>query len=399
MSVKKPPVSRSDTNLLITFLLCIIVNLALYFFILWKYALMPFNVINYTYSAHHFLPDPRINHGAFNFFRALGQYDAQWYLKIAMEAYPHHPTVTSMDNKTIMDGLTYAFFPLYPSLLAVTNLLFHNIEVAAFMFSNLLMFVNFFSLYFVLTKVFSKQLVLKGIFLLFAVPFSLFFRSYYTEGIYLFLLIWIGNSLMNKRLGIAALLLGLLTVTKANGWLLNIYFLYILGKKLYKKELSFTKGVLFLGLLVLPFFVWMVYTYMQTGNPLYFFSVRSAWSNYGFGSFQHNISMLLLFPNLPIHAFHLSQIDDLTIIITGVLLFFSKKMLPPYLWWISFCLWLSPLLVTDTMSFSRYQSVSYPLFIYITSVAKTWQYYLLVSISLIFLFIVSIAFVNWNWLG
>ncbi len=399
MPAKKTTISRSDNNLLITFLLFIILNLALYFFILWKYALMPFNGINYLYSAHHFLPDPRITHGSFNFLRALGQYDAQWYLKIAAEAYPYHPTVTSMANKTVMDGLTYAFFPLYPSIVAATNIFFHNIETSAFIVANILMLVNFFSLYIVLTKTFPRQIVLKASLLLFAVPFSLFFRSYYTEGIYLFFLIWLSYSMMHNKLGTAALLLGLLNITKANGWLLNIYFFYILGKKVYKKEMSLKKAFLFLIFLALPFIVWMIYTYSQTGNPLYFFSVRTAWSNYGFGALQHNISMLLLFPNLPIHAFHLSQIDDLSIIITGVLLFFAKKLLPSTLWWISFCLWLSPLLVTDTMSFSRYQAVSFPLFVYVAAVAKPWQYYLLFITSLFFLFMVSIAFVNWNWLG
>src|SRR6266496_2220287 len=51
----------------------------------------PFHQFNYTYNAYHFMADPRADGGLFDFLPALGQYDAQWYLRIAATGYPDIP--------------------------------------------------------------------------------------------------------------------------------------------------------------------------------------------------------------------------------------------------------------------------------------------------------------------
>jgi Gpi18-like mannosyltransferase len=400
MSKKPSTLNRQikKGSLWITFLFLICINIYLYLFILIGHSLLPFNNFNYFYNAHHYLLDERATGGKFNFFRALNQFDAQWYIKIAQEGYPYHPVNTNLNNKK-MDGLTYAFFPLYPITVGIINFFVRDIEISAFLLSNCLLIINFFSLYYVLNKVLPEKIVLRTIILLFISPFSIFFRSYFTEGIYLLLLVWFCYCLIRQKWLISSILLGLINVTKANGWLLNIYLLIVLVKKVNGHEISKGQFLRNIFLLVLPSILWLTFTYLQTGNPIYFLSVRATWNNYGIFSIFHNILSLFTFTKNPIHAFHYSRIDDLTIIIFGSILFFSKRKLPPTLWWIGFCLWLSPLLVTDTMSFTRYQAVSFPVFAYISSIKKNWLYTVLIICLLISLFASSLLFVNWYWLG
>ncbi len=68
---------------LLSFFAFILLNVALYLFILIFNNKVSFNKFNYYYNAHHYIQDSRVTKNQFNIFNALGQYDGQWYLKIA----------------------------------------------------------------------------------------------------------------------------------------------------------------------------------------------------------------------------------------------------------------------------------------------------------------------------
>lgn len=369
-----------------------------YIFIYFAHGMVPFNSTNYLISAHHFIEDPQ-THGGFNLLTALGQYDSQWYLKIASSGYPSNPKPLTPQTIKHMDALTYAFFPLYPLVLSIGNLLWLNIELTAFLLSNSLIIINAFLLYILLKKHSSSNIALKTVFLLFFFPFSIIFRSYYTEGLYLFLLLLFTFALNGKKYIFAAILNGLLFITKANGWILNLYFFFLLFREYKKNNLSFQKLIISLITSAAPLIIWMVYCLSKTGNAIYFLSVRQVWSTYNLPPPLSNIAAILAFPFLPIHAFHFSKVDVLSIMCVGILLIFMKKRVSSLFWWISFSLWLSPLLVTDTMSFTRYQIVSYPLFFYLAKRLPNKYYFLILSCFLLFFYILSLYFVRWYWLG
>src|SRR5882762_6714068 len=117
---------RKNKPLIISFHLFILINSFLYIFLQFFHTAIPFSSFDYTYNAHHYLKDPRIENKSFNLLNALGQYDGQWYLKIADKGYPFHPKTTDLNNKSVMDGLTYNFFPLLPLCIAFVNVLFKN---------------------------------------------------------------------------------------------------------------------------------------------------------------------------------------------------------------------------------------------------------------------------------
>ena len=52
--------------------------------------------------------------GNFSLINALGQYDGQWYLKIAESRISDHPTSFLNEHEKVMGELLYNFFPLYP---------------------------------------------------------------------------------------------------------------------------------------------------------------------------------------------------------------------------------------------------------------------------------------------
>ena len=365
------------------------------------HSVFPFQHSNYTLSSHHFLPDPRANGGSFVFLRALGQYDAQWYLKIAATGYPAHPSVTSLNDKSTMEGLAYAFFPLYPLLIATANVVIGNVELSAFLISNLFIILNVLSLYFVIQKQYNSSLAIKTTLLLFLFPFSIFFRSYFAEGLQLFLLIWLAYFLMQKEFLPCAVFLGFLNITKGSAMLLNVLYIVLLAQYILSHKLKLAKGLLCLIVIATPLVLWVIYNYIQTGNPFYFYAIQQSWdSTPAYLHLSQNLWTVIHLFELPLHSFHTSFINTSLAIYILLLLILSRKHLPPILWWISFLIWFTPFISIDLMSFSRYQTVSFPLFLFAALLARDNKIYIsVVAVFSSLLLLTSLLFINWYWIG
>jgi hypothetical protein len=376
-------------------------SVVVYAIMLQFHAVLPFQRANYLISSHHFLPDPRIDGGPFLFLRALGQYDAQWYLRIAAQGYPAHPTITTLNNKSVMDGLSYAFFPLYPLLVGFANIIFGNLELCAFLIANLLIVLNVCSLYFVIQKLYNPSLAVKTTLLLFLFPFSIFYRSYFAEGLQLLLLIWFAYFLMQKKMVSAAISLGLLNVAKGNAMLINVLYVVYLAQYVYAHRREWPRALLSLCIITVPLLGWILFNYVQTGDPLYFRTVFGQWDQTPFYlQALNNLNVMLHIFRLPFHGFHYSFVDTSVTIFTLLMIVLSWKRLPPVLWWISFLLWLTPFISHDLMSFTRYESVSFPLFLFAALLLKNNKLYIPVAtICFISLAALSLFFVNWYWIG
>ena len=393
---------HNSKNIFYPFLIFVFFNTLLFIYIFNFDSLFPFNEHNYKYNSHHYLQDKRVTGENFSLLNALGQYDAQWYLQIAERGYPKSPTNTDIGDKTKMDGLTYAFFPLYPIFVKSINFFVGNVELSAFLLSTLFLILNFFSLYYLVSNLYGVKTAVKTIFLIFFFPFSIFFRSYFTEGLYLFLLIWFSYFLIKRKFLHSSFFLALINITKMSGFLLNIIFSLMLLKEYRKKKLKLDIAIYLIMMMSLPFLTWMLYNFWQTGDFLYFLSVRKSWSLMGNIFFLYplyNFTLYFAFPLLPLHFFHFSLIDLSVILIVLIILIKSRKVIRNELRIISFAIWLSPLLIHDPMSFSRYQIVSFPLFMYLARVLSGRKYFLIFAMFFIFLLITSALFVNWYWVG
>src|SRR3989344_4165713 len=385
---------RKHKKIFFLFSIFCALNVILFLFIYLYHGTILFKKVNYLHS-DHYVTDERILDGRYTFLRSLGVYDAQWYLKIADKGYPKDPNPLQLERLNEMEARSYAFFPAYPFTIKFFNIFIKNIEISAFTLAILYLVLNFFSLYFVITKLYSQTLAYKTIFLIFLFPFSIFYRSYFSEGSQLFLLIWFAYFLIKKRFFISALFLSLLNVTKGNALLLNIYFIYELFKLLRSNYISKVK---FLQIIIISsslLIIWMAYCHYQTGNPLYFYKALSAWYTKSYFPFWflYNTAMIFIFPFLPLHYFRLSKIEVISLITTLFIIIKMRKILKRELVWISFILWLTPFISKDLISFTRYQTVSFPIFMYLAYKLKGWSYLMLAIAFTVGLFITSVLFV------
>jgi len=381
-------------------LIFIAINFFLYFYMWNFHSLVPFNELMYKNSAHHYFQDERIL-GRFNFLRALGQWDAQWYLRIADAGYPENPSIIDINDKSVLDGLTYAFFPLYPSLLSLINTLVGNIEATAFIVSQILMLSNFISLYYVIGKFYGEKIALKTVFLLFLFPFSIFYRSYYTEGLFLLILIWYCYFLIKRKWLQISLYSGLLYVTRPTGLFLFPLTLLFLLSDLKEKKLKPVNAVIFIPVMLGFFGLWLLLNLINTGNMLYWKDVQNSWIPIVsvIDNIKHNLRLVRLFFVLPLHNVHASKIDILIFVYAGLILYHGKKFLKKELWWVSFLMWIIPVLIRDTTAFSRYQIVSFPLFTYLASTLKKPWFEVTAAVFYSVLLFFSLLFINWYWLG
>lgn len=333
-----------------------------------------------------------------NFIHNLVIYDAQWYMQLASNGYAS-PSPQELKNPAQNPAvLGYVYFPLYPFVVAVGNTLVGNVEVTAFFISLFLQGGNAALLYVLVKKITTAETAAKTVLLLFAFPFSIFFRSYYTENLFLFLLLLFSFAMMTKRYMAAALPLGLLLVTRGAGMLLLPLYAYFLLHAIRHKNLRTLHAIAALCLACIPLIGWTIFCWYQTGDPFIFFTVKQYWLQTRFPILR-TLYTFSIFPWLPFHDFHASKIDIIMIMSTGILLFKSKKILPSVLWWIALCLWITPLLTHDTMSYSRYQIVNYPLFLYLADQVKGKQYWIFVILSALSLLCVSVLFLNFYWIG
>ncbi|HZE87734.1 MAG TPA: hypothetical protein VE090_06050 [Methylomirabilota bacterium] len=378
----------------------VLLNSILYSFIFFFNNKVAFNKRQYLLSAHHYYVDPRIDNKQFSLLRALGQYDAQIYLKIANSGYPTKALFSLPQTEKYIGSMTYAFSPFYPLLLSFLNFIFHNIELSAFIFANILLLINFLSLYYVISKMYSQTLAIRTIFLLFLFPFSIFYRSYFAEGLFLFLLIWFSYFLIKKNWFLTALCLAALVVTRPNGIPFFLLFFFSLFQAVWRGKITLQKTIIVSLMSIMPFIGWLYFCFRQTGDPWYWFHVQTSWfrSFPLFGPLANNLATILAFAQLPAHGFHESQVDVTVIGLVFLLLILGRWYLKPQLWWISFLLWFVPLVTKDTMSFSRYQIVSFPLFIIASMAPKKYVIGLGITFFLL-LFFVSVFFVNWYWVG
>src|SRR3989338_4942180 len=167
---------------------------------------------------------------------------------------------------------------------------------------------------------------------------------------------------------ITSVFTGLLIITRSPGLFLIPLTLILLFFDLIKRKLNIIRVIFYLLIISVPFSVWLFFNYYMTGRMLYWLEVRNSWfsSVIIINTVSYNLLLLKSFFNLPLLALHGSRIDSLIIIYSFIMLFYGLKFLRKELWWISFLL-LTPLLFTDTTSFSRYQTVSFPLFVYLAS--------------------------------
>ncbi len=389
---------KSDRVFIKSFIFFVLLNTGIYLNIVTFHSIIPHG--DSTAQMHHFLLDYRATHTPFSLLRSLNQTDAQWYIGIATHGYPTPPNnIYDFTDTSKFSSLAFAFFPVFPLLIALVNLAVHNIELSAFILNSLFLIAGFVSLYgLIRTFGYSAIISAKTCLFFFFYPFSFYFRSYFTEPLFLLLLIWFYYFFTQKKYIFAAVLLSVLTVTRGS----IILFLPFFWLLTFQDTENLMKSLAIVTVTVLPLGAWSIFNFAQTGDPLYFLHIRDLWipSDIPFrSSIIFNIAVIASFFDFPILFSTFNKTDILLIFAYGFLLLKSREVASKKIWISNIFLWLSPLIFASTMSFNRYLSVIFQPYLYIVKKFPDWLLSLTFVLQYIILNIFVLFFINGHWIG
>jgi len=240
-----------------------------------------------------------------NFF---SQWDGAWYTQIALFGYP-------AGNNPLSGN--WAFFPLYPFLMRVFGTPFYGLMssteavlLSGFLISNVLFFVSLFLFYHVTKIIFGKNsfALISTVFFAFW-PGALFYSTVYSESLFMTFALGAFYLLEKGKSGKSAILGFFAALTRSNGLLVLIPFVYN-GLQTRKYRTAFFQALV----IALPYLLFNVYGYLLTG----LFPVREIVYNHIWGA-----SRLTL-----------TQVTSYQIGYTGLFSFEAVLILLPFIWFL-----------------------------------------------------------------
>lgn len=167
-----------------------------------------------------------------------------------------------------------AFFPFYPMVVRFFARLTGEYLITGLFVSNLSFLAALYLFFKLIILDFKKNIAKRAIFYLLVFPTSFYFGSFYTESLFLLLIV---GSFYSARKGnwlIAGLLGGLASVTRLIGIFLFPALIVEWYLQSHKESRTKIKDLLPLFLISLGLIFYMWYLKKTTGDPLYFFHMQ-----------------------------------------------------------------------------------------------------------------------------
>lgn len=328
--------------------------------------------------------------------------------------------LTIAENGYVGTALIQAFFPVYPFLIKIIDSL-HNLLITGFLLSNFFSIVFIVLFYYFLKEFFThqKSLLIITIFMFF--PTSFFLGAFYTESLFLSLVIGAFLAAHKKKWWLAGILAAIASATRIVGIILVptllIEFFYPHSLSLAKlKSINFKEKIwsghqlinlswILVGSLGL--FSYMFYLDKTFDDPIYFFHVQSE-----FGGIRQE--SLVLYPQVvwrslkvlwtarPFDFRYFTYIQEFLAGTMGlglILWGFTKKIKLSYLIFALGVFFLPPLTGTFS-SMPRYILVCFPIFIVLADFLKNKKVlYAYLGISGIALATNLILFIQGYWMA
>jgi len=323
---------------------------------------------------------------SWNLISLHARWDSSWYLDIAQNGYSMKENQWGLYN--------IVFFPLFPFLIKLTAFLTAGNFVLAGWFLNIVfLFLALFYL-FKLVKEFHPEInPYLPVLLLLIFPTAFFLNAIYTESLFLFLSLAAFYYALKKKFLYAGIFGFFASITRVTGILLFIPLAWE-----YLKENCF-KIKSFLSLKILPIFLiplgtlgFFSYHYLKFGNFFLFFEVEKNWGR----AFTLQKGHFDFFSNPSVVNFCFDALF-IVFILTVIILVFKKLR-------VSYGLYMVATVVIALssgtfMSIGRYILTLFPIYILLASiknqtVKQTW-----IFISILFLAMYTILFVNNYWAG
>ena len=311
------------------------------------------------------------------------RWDTYWYLDIVQNGY-YLKTDDTLSN--------VVFFPLYPLLIKIVGTIFFgNFLLAGWILSTMFLFLSV-AYFYKLVKEFHPEIdpELPILFLL-IFPTAFFLSVIYTESLFLFLTLSCFYYAFKKEFWLAGFFAFLGAATHSNGIFLALPILWEVWRTYGWKSIFTPKiiPVFFPAIVTGGFFL---YHAIKFHDFFLFFKIESAFGR----SFIPNKEHFSLFS----HPATVNLIIDtiFTIVILAVLYFVFKKLSALYGFFMLATIF-SALTSGTLMSIGRYSLVLFPMFILLAGIKnKNWQM-TWAFVSVIFLALDIILWVNNYWAG
>jgi len=224
-------------------------------------------IITVSYTYHY---SPHKNY-YFYFTRSLINWDAIWYIKIAIEGY-------SVDRMVV-------FFPLLPLLIKIFHFIIKDYVWSGLLISNVSRIIAAIFFYNLIKTEYNKEIASKSLILWSISPANIFFVNIYTESLFFMLCCLFFYFLKDKNFLLAAIVAGFISSTKNIGFFISIIFIFeyiricVVNKKFNIFRIMFLSFISFSGLIFYSLFLKIKYN-----DPIYFLNAQELWH------FRHNFS-------------------------------------------------------------------------------------------------------------
>jgi hypothetical protein len=216
-----------------------------------------------------------------NFAEGMCRWDCNWYVNLAENGYDGFPT-----PKLINAG-NWAFFPLYPLLVAILRNLTGLQTIVAATGLSIVLCIGAARVAWPLLGRDLRAYTLFSAFLV-AGPFSIWFTTFYTEVLFLFLTVCVFAALQRRRLLLAGVLAALLSATRIVG----VFIVFALVIEIWRAHREaggswrdFVPAVLkrpdwLLAIFIAPLgmFAYMLFLHLKIGDAIAFSHVQRAWA-------------------------------------------------------------------------------------------------------------------------
>lgn len=214
------------------------------------------------------------------FLVGMCRWDCEWYVRLAEGGYDPFPT------PKMLNAGNWAFFPLYPMMVGALRALTGLQTIVAATGLSIVLSIGAARVAWPLLGKDLRAYTLFSVFLL-AGPFSIYFTTFFTEVLFLFLTVCVFAALRQRQFLLAGVLAGLLSATRIVG----VFIVFAILWEMWRAHREsggtwrdFVPAIVLkpdwlLALAVAPIglFAYMFYLHMIIGDALAFSHVQRAW--------------------------------------------------------------------------------------------------------------------------
>jgi len=326
----------------------------------------------------------------YDYFANWKRWDATHYLNIAQNGYTAYGE----------DRFLIVFFPFYPALIALFQLVFRDYLISAFIvtgISSLALGLIFREL---VRLDYSEKIAQFAVLFLFIFPTSYFLHIPYTESLFLTLCVGCFLAARKRSWILVGILGGLACLTRINGLILVPALVFEMWEE-YRETKSFNKKWLIMLLIPIGFGIYLWINYYVAGNPTMFMvHQREHWYRYFRPPWEGVWQTFKKIYNDKPSAAQMTGVQELLFV--GIGLFATivgwRHLRNSYRVWMV-ANWLLFVSTSFVLSVPRYTLVMFPIFILMSLAAvRNWWVNVLFTVwSILFLAVFTIQFARGWW--